>query len=288
MTTSHERVEAALAHREADQVPLDLGGSGVTGMHVDSVYKLRQALKLDPPGTPVKVIEPLLQLGEIAPDLIDVLGVDVVSLGSPQTIFGFRNEGWKNWTTFAGTPVLVPEGFNTDPEPNGDIFVYPCGDKSVAPCARMPRGGHYLDALTRQDPIDDEHLCVDDNLEEFTLISEADLAYLRLESERLEATDKAIVAEFQASSATNFGDIGQVPGLDLKHPKGIRAIDEWYMSLSLRSEYLREVFERQCAIGVQNLKRVHAAVGERVTVVVVSCADFGAQQGPLCFTFDLS
>ena len=145
----------------------------------------------------------------------------------------------------------------------------------------MPRGGHYLDALTRQDPIDDEHLCVDDNLEEFTLISEADLAYLRLESERLEATDKAIVAEFQASSATNFGDIGQVPGLDLKHPKGIRAIDEWYMSLSLRSEYLREVFERQCAIGLQNLERVHAAVGERVTVVVVSCADFGAQQGPL-------
>ena len=122
MTTSRERVEAALAHREADQVPLDLGGSGVTGMHVDSVYKLRQALKLDPPGTPVKVVEPLLQLGEIAPDLIDVLGVDVVSLGSPQTIFGFRNEGWKNWMTFAGTPVLVPEGFNTEPEPNGDIF----------------------------------------------------------------------------------------------------------------------------------------------------------------------
>ena len=58
MMTSRERVQAALEHREADRVPLDLGGSAVTGMHVDSVYKLRQALQLDPPGTPVKVVEP--------------------------------------------------------------------------------------------------------------------------------------------------------------------------------------------------------------------------------------
>ena len=47
--TSRERVQAALEHREADRVPLDLGGSHQTGMHVDSVYKLRQALRLDPP-----------------------------------------------------------------------------------------------------------------------------------------------------------------------------------------------------------------------------------------------
>ena len=47
MMTSRERVQEALEHREADRVPLDLGASDVTGMHVDSVYKLRQALQLD-------------------------------------------------------------------------------------------------------------------------------------------------------------------------------------------------------------------------------------------------
>ena len=83
MLTSRERVQAALEHREADRVPLDLGGSTVTGMHVDSVYKLRQALQLDPPGTPVKVVEPYQLLGEIRPDLLDALGVDVVQLGAP-------------------------------------------------------------------------------------------------------------------------------------------------------------------------------------------------------------
>ena len=96
---SRQRVEAALNHQQPDHVPLDLGASPVTGMHVSSVYKLRQALKLDPPGTPVKVVEPYQMLGEIAPDLQDALGVDVVGLGGPRTMFGFENKDWKPWTT---------------------------------------------------------------------------------------------------------------------------------------------------------------------------------------------
>jgi len=39
--TSRERVAETLNHREPDRVPLDLGASVLTGMHVSSVYKLR-------------------------------------------------------------------------------------------------------------------------------------------------------------------------------------------------------------------------------------------------------
>jgi len=63
--TSRERVQAALEHREADRVPCDLGATTVSGMHVDMVYKLRQALGLDLPGTAVKLIEPFQMLGEV-------------------------------------------------------------------------------------------------------------------------------------------------------------------------------------------------------------------------------
>ena len=114
---SRQRVDAALNHQQPDRVPLDIGGSAVTGMAASSVYKLRQALKLDPPGTPVKVTEPYQMLGEIAPDLQDALGVDVVGLGSAKTMFGFENENWKPWTTFDGTPVLVPEASTPRPSP---------------------------------------------------------------------------------------------------------------------------------------------------------------------------
>ncbi len=87
--TSRERIVQTLDHKEADRVPLDLGGCGQTGMHVDTVYQLRQALGLDEPGTPVKVVEPYQMLGEIKLDLIEKLGVDVVSLAPPGTMFGF-------------------------------------------------------------------------------------------------------------------------------------------------------------------------------------------------------
>lgn len=275
---SRERVQAALNHQQPDLVPLDLGGSAVTGMNVTSVYLLRQALHLDPPGTPVKVVEPYQMLGEISPDLMDALGVDVVGLGSPRNMFGFRNENWKPWTTFDGTPVLVPEAFNTDPEPNGDIFMYPEGDRSVPPSAKMPAGGFYFDSITRQDPIDDTKLDPADNLEEFGPISEEDLAYFAAEADRLYTqTDKAILASF---GGTAFGDIALVPGPWLKHPKGIRDVAEWYMSTVSRRDYVWNVFEKQCEIGLENLARIYQCVGNKVTAVFVTGTDFGTQTGP--------
>jgi len=105
---SRERVNFALNHQEPDRVPLDLGASATTGMHVTTIYTLRQALKLDPPETPVKVKEPYQMLGEIKPDLLKALGVDAVGLNSGTTVFGFKNEDWTPRRLFDGTPVLVP------------------------------------------------------------------------------------------------------------------------------------------------------------------------------------
>ncbi len=276
--SSRERVSLALSHTEADRIPLDLGGSTTTGMHVDSVYLLRQALGLDPPGTPVKVIEPFQLLGEIAPDLMDALGADVVSLEKPVTMFGFRNEGWKPWTTFAGTPVLVPEGFNTEPDPDGDILLYPEGDRRTSPSGRMPKGGFYFDAIIRQPTVDDNELKVEDNLEEFGPISDQDLADLKKEAERLYATtDKAILASF---GGTSFGSFSMTPGVALKHPRGIRSVEEWQMSTITRRDHLIKVFERQLEIGLANLERIAQVVGDRVTAMVTSFTDFGMQTGP--------
>lgn len=278
MLNSRERVNLALQHQEADRVPLDLGASAVTGMQVDTVYRLRQALHLDAPETPVKVTEPYQMLGEIKPDLMEALGIDVLGLGKPKNMFGFRNEGWKPWTTFEGTPVLVPECFNTDPDADGDILMYPEGDKSVPPSGRMPRGGFYFDSIVRQPPIDDARLNVEDNLEEFAPISSEDLAFIQREAERLYTeTDKAILANF---GGTAFGDIALVPAPWLKHPRGIRDVEEWYVSTATRRDYVYRVFERQCGIGLENLEKIYSVVGNKVTAVFVTGTDFGAQNGP--------
>jgi hypothetical protein len=267
-----------LNHQEPDRVPVDLGGSAVTGMHVSVIYGLRQALNLDPPNTPVKVTEPYQMLGEIKPDLMEALGIDVTILSSPNTMFGFKNEGWKPWATFDGTPVLIPKDFNTNIEPNGDLLMYPEGDKSVPPSGRMPAGGWYFDSIVRQPPIDDDHLNVEDNLEEFGPIADDVLEHFRAEAERLYTqTDKAIMANF---GGTGFGDIALVPAPWLKQPKGIRDIEEWYVSTVTRRDYVKAIFERQCEIALANLEKLYAAVGDRVAAVLVTGTDFGTQRGP--------
>jgi hypothetical protein len=272
---SRERILAALDHRQPDRVPLDLGGSVLTGMHVSSVYRLRQALHLDPPGTPVKVIDPYQMLGEIGSDLVEAVEADVLPVPTPTTLFGFPKTGWKPWRLFDGTPVLVPAAFNTEPDENGDILMYPEGDRSVPPSARMPQGGYYFDEIVRQPPLVEARLDPADNCEEFTILSAEVVRYYAEESERLErTTDKTLFAGFCFSS---FGDIALVPAPWLKHPRGIRDIEEWYVSTLTRRDYVYRVFERQAEVALANLSRLHAALGERVHVTLVTGTDFGAQ-----------
>lgn len=275
--TSRERVSAALGHATPDRIPRDLGASAVTGAHASVVYGLRQALRLDPPGTPVKVTEPYQMLGEIAPDLQDALGLDVVGLGGRRTLFGFENRDWKEWRFWDGTPLLVPGGFNTTPEPDGSILMYPEGDHSAPPSGKLPQGGYYFDTIIRQDPVDEDRLDVEDNLQEFGPITDDDLVHFASEAERLyTGTDRAILANF---GGTAFGDIALVPAPWLKHPRGIRDVAEWYMSTAARRDYVWQVFERQCEIALANLARIHEMVGDRISAVFITGTDFGTQRG---------
>ncbi len=279
MMSSRERVRLALEHKESDCVPLDLGATTVTGMHVDTVYRLRQALDLDAPGTPVKVIEPFQMLGEIEPDLLNALAIDTARVSGTGTAFGFPLEGWKEWKTFGGAPALVPAGFNTQPEPNGDLLLYPQGDRSAPPSGRMPKGGFYFDVIIRQEPFKEEDLRVEDNLEECSVISSAEVEHYRRTAEELYTqSDKALVLNL---GQFGLGNISRVPAPGLKSPKGIRDVAEWYMSLSTRRDHIYKIFEAQTKINLVNLEKIYAAVGNRVSVAYMTGTDFGAQNGPL-------
>jgi len=278
--TGRERMLKALNYEPVDRVPVDLGGTVTSGAQVSIVANLRQALGLDKLGEPVKVVDPYQMLGEVAADLRDMLGIDTVNLPGSKCHFGFANTDWKPWRTFDGTDVLVPGGFNIEPEPNGDILQYPQGDKTVPASARMPKGGFYFDDIIRQGPIDDARLNPADNLEEFVPISDEDLKiYEQRAKELYDNTDLAIAAGFPGMA---FGDIALVPAAGLKDPKGIRDIEEWYISTVSRREYIKEVFAGQVEIAIKNLERIYQAVGNKVHVVFVDGADLAAQNTLFC------
>ena len=59
---SRERVRAAINHQEPDRVPLDLGGSRVTGIHVDEYCSLARYYGIDV--LPPKVYDAWLMLAQ--------------------------------------------------------------------------------------------------------------------------------------------------------------------------------------------------------------------------------
>ena len=277
--TSRERVRTALDHKQPDRMPVDFGGTFETSIALSTVYYLRQAYGLDGPDDRVKVTDAYQMLGEIRDDLRDVMCVDTTILCSTVNAFGFENRDWKEWTTFDGAKVLVPGLFNTDQNENGDIYMYPQGDRTAHPSAVMPDGGYYFDSIVRQHPIDDSNLNVSDNLEEFNPYSDELLAYLDTRSDYLfNNTDRAIVYNF---TGTSFGDVANTTAPELKDPKGIRDIAEWYMSFAARRDYVYDVFAGQCEIGLANLARVRDAVGDRIDVIKITGADYGSQRGPI-------
>jgi len=278
--TSRERVAAVLNHERPDRLVVDLGGMHCSGAHVSVIYGLRQALGLDAPGTPVKVRDSYQMAGEIGLDLIEALQLDIVLVPSRTSMFGHPNDDWKPWTTFDGTPALVPGLFNTEPDERGDIYQYPEGDRSVAPSGMMPEGGYYNDAEIRQDPIDESKLDPADNLQEFGPISDEDLQFMKSHVDHLyEETELAITIGVPGAA---FGDIALVPAPWLKHPRGIRDLEEWYASTVIRPDYLKAVFSQQANICIENIKTIYDAVGDRVQLVSLDGADFATQNGLFC------
>ncbi|HEU0140627.1 MAG TPA: hypothetical protein VFQ79_12980 [Bryobacteraceae bacterium] len=86
--TSARRLAAALRHERPDRIPIDLGSTAVTGVHVTCVAALRDYYGLEK--RPVKVHEPYQMLGWIDGDLAEVLGVDTAGVFSRETCSASR------------------------------------------------------------------------------------------------------------------------------------------------------------------------------------------------------
>lgn len=272
-----KEVMDALEHRTPSRIPIDFGGTNCSGMHASCVAQLREYYGLEK--RPVKVYEPYQMLGLIEEDLKQAMGVDTEAAAGRDTLFGFPNEDWKEYRLDSGQEVLVSKHFNVTKDEKGDTYIYPQGDTTCEPSGHMPHGGFYFDAIERGGEVDDDELNVEDNLEEYAEFTDADVEYLKGEILRAHATGRAVVGSF---GGTGLGDVAFIPGMALKHPKGIRGVEEWYVSTVIRREFVHELFRRETDIALRNLAKLNAAAGQYVDVVFTCGTDFGTQTGTFC------
>ncbi len=273
---SREKIQNALNHKEGT-VPVDMGSLPVTGLHVSLVSKLRDYLGLEKRIS--KVLEPYQMLGVVEDDLRDALGIDTQPLWGSGSLIGKWDTGnWVEWLAPWGETVLVSDKFVTKQE-GERIYTYADGDTNYPPTAVMALPSYFFDAIIYQDEIDDDNLNPQDNLAEYSEIDSSELLRYKQKIEELKKKPYSISANF---GGTAFGDIAMIPGSMLKEKKGIRDIEEWYVSLAIRQDYIHKVFEGQCEIALKNLQKVYETVGDDISVAMVCGTDFGTQHSTFC------
>lgn len=277
MTNSKERVWNALNHRGGTPVPVDFGATTVTGIHCRIVEQLRKYYGLA--DKPVRIVDPFQMLGEVDEELQERMGVDLVPLFGQKNMFGIDESEVHEQVTPWGQKVLIAKGIDMTPDAEGDVYIYPEGDRSVSPSAVMPEGCYFINAIERQQPIDEALLSYQDNLEEYALLNESDLTYWKQAAGKAAATGKAVVAGF---GGTALGDVAFIPAMGLKHPKGIRSVAEWYMSTLIRPDFVHALFEHQTDLAIRNYEMLWNTVGDQVDVVFTCGTDFGTQDSQFC------
>jgi hypothetical protein len=142
----------------------------------------------------------------------------------------------------------------------------------------MPAGGFYHDAIERQEPYDESSLKPEEWVRDmYHVFTDEELHLLEERVGKLHSsTSRAIIGNFGQGS---FGDIAWVPGTAVPHPKGIRAVADWYMATVLYPSYIRGIFDLQLEIVMKNLKLYKQAVGDRIAAIFISGTDFGSQKG---------
>lgn len=277
--TSRERVRAALNHKQPDRIPTDLGANCCTGIHAVEYPELRKALGLEP--RVPKNLDAMMCLAYVDRDIQEALDVDFIGLDIKSNSWGVRNENWKTWHFPNGSEMLVSGDFACSYDEKGICYAYPQGDMSVPPSGYMPSSGFYFDLTDRQEDLDakTEWNAREDYKEDFTLLSDQDLRELEDSATYYyNNTDKSLFGSYWKAG---LGDNLLFAAPWLKQVKGVRKLEDWYITLLTRTEYVDELFAMQTEYSIENMKLWYQAVGDKIDCMGITGTDFGGQNGLL-------
>lgn len=105
---------AAIAHREPDRVPVDLGCTPSSGISAIAYGRLKKHLGITSGRT--LVYDVVQQLAQPEEEILDRFGIDAVDLGRT---FNTRDDDWHETRLFDGSPAFYPKWFQPESSPGG-------------------------------------------------------------------------------------------------------------------------------------------------------------------------
>ncbi|MCF7886771.1 MAG: hypothetical protein K9M80_09770 [Candidatus Marinimicrobia bacterium] len=269
---SKDLIIKAIEHESIARIPIDLGSTMISGLHISLIKKLRKYYGLQEKS--IKLIEPQQMLGEIDDDLKKVIGIDTRGMTPYKNIFGMKNLMWQEWQLPDGQIIQVPEEFYTEKDNQNNIYIFPKGNNSVPPSAIMQATESSLNLIKRQEQIDEKEIKLKNNLHELKLISDNELNYLVHEASSISEAQRATIF---TSKFTFLGNINYILAPYLEDPKGIRNLQDWYIAHIENPDYIKRIFAYQTKIALKNLAKINFRIGEYIDIILVCATDFGGQ-----------
>lgn len=268
---SRERIWAAIRHEEADRVPIDVGGTGVTSINLNAYASLRKYLGFT--DGMARVFHTWIQVPELEIPIAERLHTDTVTLPRYKMSLGVPNVEFKPFTFefILDTPFLVPVGFSPGRNEAGDYVWYE-HDVLLAEQPIEGKQGYSLryhplrEASTTQE-IDEWFDTYDGNFLGRIRVADEELEWARDFAKHLRGTtDKAIIADY-------FGTV-------LENAQGIVGWDTIYMHMVSQPELAKYFFERLSHELVTGIEKYLGAVAEYIDIFMFA-DDLGHQRGPM-------
>ena len=265
-----ERVLKALAHQEPDRVPLDCGGTVVTGVDAAAYNRLKGHLGIK--GGQTQVYHTVMQVALVEPWFLDRFEVDVVDLGS---VFCDNPKEWVDFRLADGALAKMPAWMRIEKRHDGRVFVDHDGDAQGI----MPHGGFYFDQLhwPLMEPQPDEVSNLPHYLDKIVWNamsvpqwgSGAEPGFYataaRKAKKLYEESDRAIVTNFNGAM---FEALQRL----FRH-------DNFFANLASDRKRVEAILDRMLELHIASAEKFLKAVGPYVHVVRVA-DDLGMQTGP--------
>ena len=257
---SRERIQAALAHREPDVVPIDFNGHRSSGIMAQAYVRLRKALSLPP--SELYVYDFIQQLAVVEDDVLDIVGADVVEVGHD---FYKDPSYWQDWNLPDGTPCKIPAFCKT--EKDGDDWVV-YGDEGQVICIQK-KGTLFFEqtCFPLYDNDDESFQRLEYYLDQVMWcrlgISPAPAGLdeegvkVRRDTARAlrDSTDRAIYATFGG----NLVEIGEF----------VFRIDNFLYQLAANPRRIHKFLDELTELHLKNMEKYLGAIGEYIAQILV-------------------
>lgn len=259
--TSRQRVEAALNRQPTDRVPIDFGGTRITGVASVAYQRLIENLGI---GEDVYLSDIKQQLALPSLEVINRMGGDVVLLNrlGPTTGMPFLCiDRWKEGQMTDGSPCMVPEAYESNFLEDGTVQVLYRSDV----VAFRPLGSLYFDLCSP--PLKNADTKADIDAYVFPdAWSEREEAFVKDQIQRYYyGSDKALFAGLPLMNQS-FYEIGAA----------LFGYEQFMLNLMLKRNMMEHWLDRKLEHDFEILEKYLAVAGSYISAIQMN-DDFGAQ-----------